>query len=323
MEATFLAAAGSPAAGSLRPASPPSPLAMAGLRRCETATDSGDTGLPAPAGKRRPTAGEAVTCATKKPLDFADLPLDLWGSPLSPAAGSPVVEAAVPSPVSLEAPAPSLTAPSRHRKASRQALEEMLAISQCGKSGSQAMALRTAAAAPDVSPASKARAARRDERAAAEAEAATYVQAVIRGGAARRAMAKAHAEGGGVADSMPAVPAKRQPSLVPPALPSVPVPKDEKPAYIYSQDSRRNLSAGPSGLSLAGSAALAKPLDLGQIFVAPQRNDTGANSSGPSIDGVYCDEGAQGGAAAEEADECKRRSQRFESVSKVAEQSRP
>lgn len=319
VEATFLAAA-----GSLGPASPPSPLAMAGLHRCEMAVDSGDTGPPAPAGKRRPTAEEAVTCAAKQPLDFADLPLDLWESP---SAGSPAAEATAPSPVLLESFAPSMTAPSRQRKASREALEGMLASSQCGKSASQAMAARLAATASDVSPASKARAARREKRAAAEAEAATVVQAAIRGGAARRAMAKARAEGGDasvdLADSMPAVPAKRQPSLVPPALPSVRVPKDEKPAYVYSQDSRRNLSAGPSGLSPAGSAALAKPLDLGQVFVAPQRNHTGANSSGLSIDGVYCDEGAQGGAAEEEeADESKRRSQRFESVSKVAEQSR-
>ena len=319
VEAAFLAAA-----GVLGPASPPSPLAMAGLHRCETAADSGDTGPPAPAGKRRPTAEEAVTCAARRPLDLADLPLDLWDTP---SAGSPVAEAAATSPVSFESSAPSLTAPSRHRKASKDALQGMLAISQCGHSASQAMAARTATAATKVSPTSKARQARRDKRVASEAEAATVVQAVIRGGAARRAMAKARAEGGDasvdLADSMPAVPAKRQPSLVPPALPSVPVPKDEKPAYIFSQDSRRNLSAGPSGLSLAGSAALAKPLDLGQIFVAPQRNHTGANSSGPSIDGVYSDEGAQGGAAEEEeADESKRRSQRFESVSKVAEQSR-
>lgn len=314
VEAAFLAAASSPG-----PASPPSPLAMAGIHRCETAADSDDTGPPAPApgAKRRPTAAEAVRCAPKKPLEAADLPPDLWGSPSAGSPeGSPAAEAAPPSPALLEAPAPSLTAPSRHRNMG--ALEAMLARRQSGKSVSQAATVRRAAISPGLSPA--------ERRAAADADAATVVQAVVRGGAARRALAKARAEGGDAAadldESTPEVSAKRQPSLVPPAPPSVRALKEEKPAYVYSHDPRRDLSAGPSGLSLAASAAWAKPLDLGQVYVAPPRNATGAHSSGPSIDGVYCDEGARRGAAEPEADASTRRAQRFESASKMAEQSR-
>ena len=167
----------------------------------------------------------------------------------------------------------------------------MLARRQSGKSVSHAATARyLAGISLDLSPA--------ERRTAAAEDAATYVQAVVRGGAARRALAKARAEEADAAaeldESTPEVSAKRQPSLVPPAPPSVRAPKEEKPAYVYSQDPRRDLSAGPSGLAPAASAALAKPLDLGQIYVAPPRNATGANSSGPSIDGVYCDEGARG-----------------------------
>ena len=232
MEAAFLAAAGSPQ-------SPPSPLAMAGIQRCETAADSDETGPPAPApgAKRRPTAAEAVRCAPKKPslvLEWADLPPDLLGSPPAGSPqGSPVAEAAPPSPALLEAPAPLLTAPSRHRKEG--ALEAMLARRQSGKSVSHAATARyLAGISLDLSPA--------ERRAAAAEDAATYVQAVVRGGAARRALAKERADEAGAAvelhESSPEVSAKRQPSLVPPAPPSVRVPKEEKPAYVYSQDPR-------------------------------------------------------------------------------------